>query len=42
MKTNYSKKYAEVKTKMHTCSPNEYEGLKKLLNYYYNKLNEGK
>lgn len=32
-------KYADVKKKLHACSPAEYKGLLQLMNFYYNKLN---
>jgi hypothetical protein len=32
-------KYAKVLKDLHTCSPTEKAGLKKLLDYYYIKLN---
>ena len=32
-------KYEEVLRKLHTCRPCDKDGLKSLLNYYYNLLN---
>jgi len=38
-KMDTKQRYIEIKKMMHTCSPTEYNGLKTLMNYYYNKLN---
>jgi hypothetical protein len=38
-KKKYEKAFAHVKKMMHVCSPIEYNSYKKLMNYYYNKLN---
>jgi hypothetical protein len=39
IKRDYVGLYQEVLRKLHVCTPLEKDELKKLLNYYYNKMN---
>lgn len=37
MERTIQQKYREVLAKLHTCRPGDKAGLRKLLDYYYNK-----